>query len=104
MSDQDERIAKLKTADECEIFAKNVEARGKRDLALLARRRALELKAIAHGATTAVEREALEAIYAYERVSSALAGKKKRATRTWQMVDRHGIIKTTELVVRRPVD
>jgi hypothetical protein len=64
----DERIAKLKTPEECEQFAINVEARGLKDLAMSARRRAVELRAAAHNATSVAEREALEAVYAYERV------------------------------------
>jgi hypothetical protein len=102
MYDQDERVARLKTPEECEQFAKNVEARGKRELALSARRRAVELRALAHNANSAAEREALEAVYAYERVLSGNKGKKIRATRTWQMIERHGIIGAVERVVNRP--
>ena len=76
----DERVARLKTPDECEQFALNVQARLP-DLARAARRRAVELRAAAHGATSAAEREALEAVYAYERVLSQKRGKKIRASR-----------------------
>jgi hypothetical protein len=101
---QDERIVSLLMPEECERFAINVETRGKHDLARLARRRAVELRANAHGAESVAEREALEAVYAYERVLSARAGRKRRATRTWQMIARHGIIKAVELAVSRPKD
>jgi len=99
--DQDERVAKLKTPEDCERFAINVEARGKPELARAARRRAVQLLAFAHNANTAAEREALEAVYAYERVMSQNAGKKFKAMRTWQMIKRHGLIPAVELVVSR---
>ena len=102
MPDPDERIARLKTPEDCERFAFNVERLGKLDLALAARRRAVELRALAHNANSVAEREALEAVYAYERVLSQRDGKKKRANRTWQMIERYGLIPTVERVVSRP--
>jgi len=99
----DERVLRLKTPEDCEQFALNVDARLP-DLAQSARRRAVELRAEAHGASTAAEREALAAVYAYERVQSKKKGKRVRASRTWQMIDRHGIIKAVERAVNRPVD
>ena len=100
----DDRVARLKTAEDCEQFAINVEERGSPELALSARRRAVELRAAAHGATTAAEREALAAVYAYQSVLSAKRGKKTRASRTWQMIERHGIIKAVEEVVARSAE
>ena len=100
----DERIARLKTPEECEKFAINVEKLGKRDLALFARRRGIELRALARGANTVVEREALEAVFAYERALSANRGRKIVAARTWQMIKTHGIIPAVERVVSRPTD
>ena len=50
----DERVARLKSPEDCEQFAKNVEERGKPELALQARRRALELRAEQRGAKTRV--------------------------------------------------
>ena len=99
----DERVARLETPEDCEQFALNVQARFP-DLARAARRRAVELRAAAHGATTAAEREALEAVYAYERVISEKRGKKVRASRTWQMIERHGIIEAVERAVNRNAD
>jgi hypothetical protein len=104
MPEEDERVARLKTPEECEQFAVNVEARGKTDLAMSARRRAVELRALKHNAKTAAEREALEAVYAYERVLSGSKGKKITASRTWQMIKRHGIISAVERVVSRPTE
>ena len=100
----DERLAKLHTPESCEQFAINVEERGKPELAIAARRRAVELRAAAHGASTAAEREALEAVYAYERVLSAQRGRKTRASRTWQMIERRGIIPAVEHVVARSAE
>jgi hypothetical protein len=51
-------IPRLKTPEDCEQIAINAEKRGKPELALRARRRAVELQAAAHGANTAAEREA----------------------------------------------
>ena len=97
----DELIAKLKTPEECIIFEKNVTERGRPDLALAARKRAVELRALRHGATTEVERQCLEAIFAYEQVLSENNGKKTRASRTWPMIERHGIIEAVERAVNR---
>ena len=100
----DERIAKLRTPKECEQLAINATAREKPELALAARRRAVELRAAAYGAATVAEREALEAVYAYERVLSVKRGKKIRASRTWQMIKRRGIINAVENVVTRKAE
>jgi hypothetical protein len=97
-------IAKLKTPDECAIFEKNVTERGRPDLALASRKRAVELHAIQHGAATDVERECLEAVFAYEQVLSAKNGKKTRASRTWPMIERHGILGAVERAVDRKDD
>ena len=71
------------------------------DGAMLARRRAVELRAAAHGAQNAAEREALQAVYAYEQVLSKRRGKTIRASRTWQMIKRHGILVAVERAVNR---
>jgi len=97
----DELIAKLKTPDECAVFAKNVIDRGRPDLALAARKRAVELRALQHGAKSDLERECLEAVFAYEEVLSSKNNKKTRASRTWPMIERYGIIKAVERAVDR---
>jgi hypothetical protein len=74
------------------------------ELAREARRRAVELRAASHGPTGAVEREALAAVYAYERVLSQKRGKNVRASRTWQMIERRGIIEAVERAVNRDTD
>jgi hypothetical protein len=96
----DETVRRLSTPEECEQFIKNVQEQYPA-LALEARRRAVELRAAAHGAQTAVEREALRAVYAYEEALSAKRGRKTRASRTWQMIKRHGIINAIERAVNR---
>jgi len=99
----DERVTRLKTPEECEQFALNVQSQHP-DLAQSARRRAVELLAAAHGAATVAEEEALAAVYAYERVLSVKRGKNVRATRTWRMIERHGIIGAVERAVNRKAD
>ena len=100
----DEKVKRIDTPEKCEIFAKNCAKRGRDDLAQQAKERAVQLRAEKHGAETPTEREALEAIYAYEEVLSVKNGKKTRAGRTWQMIDRHGIIGTVERAVNRPTE
>ena len=99
---QDERIAKLRTPKDCETYAINVEKRGKPELARAARRRAVELRALEHNAKSAAEREAFEAVYAYERVLSENKRKKIKASRTWQMIERRGLIPAVEHIVCQP--
>ena len=96
----DERVARLKSPQECEQFILNVKARLPK-LADEARRRAVELRATAYGAESTVEKEALCAIYAYEETLSSKHGKNIRASRTWQMIKRHGIIGAVERAVNR---
>lgn len=95
------RIASFRTPESCEQFAKNVEARGNPELAQLARRRAIEIRAEQHGATSTAEREALEAVYAYERTLFLKHGRVVRASRTWQMIRKRGVIQAVENVVTR---
>ena len=99
-----ERIAQLKTPESCETFARNAEAKGRSDLALAARRHAVELRAASHSANTQAEKEALRAVYAYEEALAKKSGKRTRASRTWQMIDRHGIIAAVERAVNRSTE
>ena len=99
----DEVVASLTTPESCERFASTVQARCPA-LAQEARRRAVELRAAAHGASTDAEREALEAVYAYERVLSGTHGRTVHASRTWQMIKRHGTIPAVERVVCRKAE
>lgn len=96
----DQTISRIPTPERLEQFALNVESRSPKH-AQAARRRAVELRAATHGAKTDVERECLEAIYAYERAESQIRGKKFHASRTWPMIKRRGIIAAVEFVVTR---
>jgi hypothetical protein len=100
----DDRVAKLKTPEDCERFAKNARDHDRPDLADEARRRAVELRAAAHHAVSEAEKEALKAIYAYEEALSRKNGKRTRANRTWQMIKRHGLIASVERAVNRPTE
>lgn len=100
----DPRVKKLGTVDGCEKFAANAIRLGRDDLADDARKRAVELKAESYGSNSVAEKECLEAIYAYEEVLSKRNGKRTRASRTWQMIDRHGIIVAAERAVNRDAE
>ena len=97
-------ISKLKTPEECEILEKNATDRNRLDLALAARKRAIELRALSYGAKTDAERDCLEAVYAYEEVLRKKNGKKTRASRTWQSIKRHGILGAVERAVNREAE
>jgi hypothetical protein len=84
-------------------LAKNVRDKYPK-LAREARRRAIELRAISHGNKSAVEIELLKALYAYEEVLLEKNKRRTRATRTWQMIDRHGIIGAAERAVDRKIE
>lgn len=94
-------IADLKTPEACESFARNAERQGRKDLVVLAHRRAVELRAAGHLAVTNAEKEALRAVYAYEEALARKNGTRHRANRTWQMIKRHGIISAVERAVNR---
>ncbi len=100
----DEIVKNISTPEKCEIFAKNCIERGRPDLAAQAKERSVQLRAEKYGAESEAEKEALEAVYAYEEVLSAKNGKKTRAGRTWQMITRHGILGAVERAVNRPVE
>ena len=97
----DERVAKLKTVKECETFARNARDRGYEGLAQEADGRAVQLKSQSHEVESQVERECLQAVYAYEAAQSRQKGRRFRATRTWQMINRHGVIQAVERAVDR---
>ena len=100
----DYRVERLRTPAECESFAKNAVARNHPDLALLARRKAIDLQASTHETGSPVETEGFAAVYAYEALLTRRNGKKTRATGTWQAVKRYGIIEAVQRAVTRPKD
>ena len=77
----DERVARLRTPEECEQFIINVRARLP-ELAQAARRRSVELRAAEHRAESAAEREALAAVYALSLIHIS------EPTRRYAMVTR----------------
>jgi hypothetical protein len=101
---EDPRIAKLKTVKDCEVFEQNAIRLNEMDLARQARRRKVVLKAQSLESATNVERECLAAVYAYEETLLAKNGKRTRARRTWDMIDRHGILTAVERAVNRPTE
>lgn len=100
----DERVKKIKTPEDCEKFAINAIERDRPDLAIDARRRAIELRAEKYGAQSAAEKEALQAVYAYEEVLTKKNGRRTKASRTWQMIERRGIIEAMERAVNRSAE
>ncbi|MGY3264593.1 hypothetical protein [Lysobacter sp. HA35] len=97
----DERVARLKTPDECKSFADNAMRLGLPHLAIEAKQRAVELRAGTYGAKSDAERECIAAIFAYEEILSQKKGKRQRAGRTWPMVKKYGALKAAEKAVDR---
>jgi hypothetical protein len=87
-----ELLMRIKEPELCYIFARNAKRQGHPELALQAHRRAVDLRAEQYGAESAEELSALRAIYAYEEALSYSKGKRTRATGTWQLVNRHGVL------------
>jgi hypothetical protein len=104
VNNMDERVARLTTTADCQQFAANAIEQGFPELAEQCRRRGVQLRAEKHGAGTPAEHECLEAIYAYEEVLSRHKGRRVMASRTWQMIKRHGILAAVERIVTRPED
>ena len=100
----DYRVERLRTPAECESFAKNAIARHHPELALQARRKAIDLQVSTHETGSAVEAEGLAAVYAYEALLTRRNGKRTRATGTWQAIKRYGIIEAVQRALSRPAD
>lgn len=100
----DPRVERLQTPEACERFIQNAIRLKRSDLADEARQRAIELRAEKHGAVSDAEKECLQAIYAYEEVLTQKNGRRTRASRTWQMIDRHGILAAAERAVDREAE
>ena len=100
----DPRIEKLKTPQDCAAFITNARERGRGDLVKEAYRRAVALRADAYGPQSPLERQCVEAIYAYEEALSARAGRRIAATKTWQIVRQSGPIAAIDRAVGRQED
>ena len=64
-------------------------------------RQTVELRALAHKSQTPAQLEAYQAVYAYEMAMSRLKGRKTRASRTWPMIERYGVLAAVERIVTR---
>ena len=93
-----ELVMRISDPELCYVFARNARRKGHPELALQAHRRAVDLRTEAYPTTCEVERAAARAVYAYQEALSFAKGKRTRATGTWQMVNRFGVI---EAVARR---
>jgi len=87
-----ELVLRIKDPQLCYVFTRNAQRRGHPELALEAYRRAVDLRAEAHETNSEPELAALRAFYAYEEALSYSKGKRTRATGTWQLVNRHGVL------------
>jgi len=87
-----ELVKRIKEPALCYVFAKNARRNGHPELAIQAYRQAVDLRAQQHEVETQAEAAALRAIYAYEEALSYSRGKRTRATGTWQLVSRHGVL------------
>jgi hypothetical protein len=92
----DHRVARLRTPEECVIVAKNALAMKRPDIALEARRRAVDIQVASHEAPTPLEAETLAAIYASEAAMTHHRGKKTRATKSWQIAKEKGLLQAAE--------
>ena len=87
-----ELVSRIKEPELCYVFAKNARRNGHPELAVQAYRHAVDLRAQQHTVDCQAEAAALRAIYAYEEALSYSRGKRTRATGTWQLVNRHGLL------------
>ena len=85
-------VTRINEPQLCYVFAKNATRNGHPELALEAYRRAVDLRTQQHEVECQAEAAALRAIYAYEEALSYTRGKRTRATGTWQLVNRHGVL------------
>ena len=87
-----ELVKRIKEPALCYVFAKNAQRNGRPELAMQAYRQAVDLRAQQHEVSSPAEAAAVRAIYAYEEALSYNRGKRTRATGTWQLVSRHGLL------------
>ncbi|MCR4308002.1 MAG: hypothetical protein NUV80_05560 [Candidatus Berkelbacteria bacterium] len=92
---------KLKIVNDCDIFARNAREHGREDLALATERRAIQLNAMQHGAESQAEKERLQAFYGYELIFTSKNNRNTRASRTGQMIKRHGILEAVARAANR---
>ena len=96
--------SKLRTPAECAQMEVNALAKGRVDIAVASRKRAIELRAIDFGAAGQVERECLEAVFAYEECLRVKNGRRTPASRTWPVIRRDGVIEAVDAIVQRKAE
>lgn len=99
-ADEQKKIDRLRTPEECEQFAKNVELTHPH-LVREARRHAVSLRAAAHNASSPVLRDIWEAVYAYEEVLYLEHKRRLRAGHTRRSIARRGALEAIEEIVKR---
>ncbi|TGD75163.1 hypothetical protein E4634_03940 [Mangrovimicrobium sediminis] len=87
-----ELVERIREPELCYVFARNAQRQGHPELAVQAFRRAVDLRTEAYGATDAAEVAAVRAIFAYEEAISQQRGRRTRATGTWQLAKRVGLL------------
>ena len=87
-----ELVLRIKDPELCYVFATNARRRGHPELALQAYRRAVDLRAESYPTSDEAEFAAVRAVFAYEEALSYVKGKRTRATGTWQLIKRHGLL------------
>jgi len=100
----DPKVERLKTPEECRAFIANARLRGYDDLAREAYRRIIALRTEAYGPRTPIERQCVEAIYAYEEAISARSSRRIAATRIWQVAKQQGIFTAVDKAAGRAED
>lgn len=104
----EDQVSLHRAALEYDQLKRTALAEGNIELASQARLRKVQVKAKAYASlrriTDAVEVECIEALFAYEEVRSERVGRTVKASRTWPMFDRHGVLPAVERVVNRPDD
>jgi hypothetical protein len=93
-----ELVLRINDPDKCYVFARNAQRNGHPELAIQSYRRAVDLRSEQYPVDSAAEKAAVRAIFAYEEAMSYAKGKRTRATGTWQLVSRRGLV---EAVVKR---
>lgn len=104
MMTDDERIALLKTPEECDNLAINAAERGSAELALKARKRKIKLMAERDGARNEVEEAAWQGIHSIEEYRRSQGARTWRCNYTRRAIDRRGgdIITVVNDVVAKP--
>jgi hypothetical protein len=87
-----ELVLRIRKPELCYVFARNAISRGREDLAVQAYRRAVDLRAEIHCPESETELMALKAFYAYEEAMSYGRARRRKATGSWQLVNRLGVL------------